>query len=56
MELEIASFSLGFAYDLNVSGLTAATNGNGGPEIFIRFINPNPFTAGRGTKSSARFK
>ncbi len=55
IELEIASFSLGFAYDLNMSGLTAATNGNGGPEVFIRFINPNPFTSGKGTKSRARF-
>lgn len=56
IELEVASFALGFAYDFNTSGLTAATNGNGGPEIFIRFINPNPFAAGKGTKSSARFR
>ena len=56
IELEIASFALGFAYDFNTSGLTAATNGNGGFEIFIRFINPNPFTTGKGTKSSARFR
>ena len=55
IELEIASFSLGFAYDLNVSGLTAASNGKGGPEVFIRFINPNPFVSGKGTKSRARF-
>lgn len=56
IELEIASFALGIAYDLNTSGLTAATNGNGGPEFFIRFINPNPFASGKGTKSSARFR
>lgn len=56
IELEIASFALGIAYDFNTSGLTAATNGNGGPEIFIRFINPNPFASGKGTKSSARFR
>lgn len=55
IELEIAGFSLGFAYDLNVSGLTAASNGKGGPEVFIRFINPNPFVSGKGTKSRARF-
>ncbi|NQX96429.1 MAG: PorP/SprF family type IX secretion system membrane protein [Flavobacteriales bacterium] len=55
VEFEIASFAIGFSYDLNVSDLTAATGGNGGPEIFIRIINPNPFTYGRGTRSSARF-
>ena len=55
-EFEIASFAIGFAYDMNISGLTAATNGNGGPEIFIRIINPNPFAYGKGTRSSARFR
>jgi len=56
VEFEIASFAIGFAYDMNISGLTAATGGNGGPEIFIRIINPNPFSYGRGTRSSARFR
>jgi type IX secretion system PorP/SprF family membrane protein len=56
VEFEVANFAAGFAYDFNVSGLTAATGGNGGPEIFIRFINPNPFSYGKGTKSSARFR
>jgi type IX secretion system PorP/SprF family membrane protein len=56
IEFEIASFALGFAYDMNTSGLTAATGGNGGPEIFIKFINPNPFSYGKGSKSSARFR
>jgi len=55
VEFEMSSFSIGVAYDMNISGLTAATSGNGGPEIFIKFINPNPFAAGRGSKSSSRF-
>lgn len=54
-EFELAGLAIGVAYDMNVSGLTAATGGNGGPEVFIRFISPNPFQYGRGTKSNARF-
>lgn len=56
VEFEMASFAIGFAYDMNISGLSTATGGNGGPEIFVRIINPNPFSYGRGTKSSARFR
>jgi hypothetical protein len=55
-EFEIANFAIGVAYDMNISDLTSATGGSGGPEIFIRFINPNPFAYGKGTKSSARFR
>ncbi len=55
-EFEIANFAIGVSYDMNISGLTAATGGSGGPEIFIRFINPNPFAYGKGSKSSARFR
>ena len=55
VEFEFANFAIGFAYDMNVSGLTAATGGSGGPEIFVRFQNPNPFSSGRG-RSSARFR
>ena len=54
-EFEIAGLAIGVAYDMNVSGLNAATGGNGGPEVFVRFISPNPFTSGRGSKSNARF-
>jgi len=54
-EFEIGGLAIGFAYDLNMSGLSSATNGNGGPEVFLRFITPNPFSYGRGTKSNARF-
>ena len=56
VEFELAIFAIGFSYDMNVSGLTAATGGNGGPEIFIRFQNPNPFSYGKGSRSSARFR
>ncbi|MCO6500826.1 MAG: PorP/SprF family type IX secretion system membrane protein [Vicingus serpentipes] len=56
IEFELSSFAVGFSYDLNVSGLTRASGGNGGPEIFIRMINPNPFQYGRGNRSSARFR
>jgi type IX secretion system PorP/SprF family membrane protein len=55
-EFEFSNFAIGFAYDMNISGLTAATGGSGGPEIFIRFQNPNPFAYGKGSRSSARFK
>ena len=47
--LEVASFSVGISYDVNVSGLTEASNGKGGMEISLRFINPNPFSAKRST-------
>jgi len=55
VEFEMSGLAIGFAYDMNFSGLTAATAGNGGPEIFIRFQNPS-FVYGRGTRSSARFR
>lgn len=55
-EFEIGGLAIGVAYDMNVSGLTTATGGNGGPEVFLRFISPNPFSYGRGTKSNARFR
>lgn len=41
--LEIANFAFGFGYDVNVSGLTTASNGNGGMEFCLRYINPSPF-------------
>ena len=40
---EMANYSLGFSYDLNISGLKDATSGKGGFEISLRYINPNPF-------------
>jgi len=50
--LEMGSFAFGVSYDMNVSGLSAASNGQGGYELSIRYVSPNPF----GTKkTSARF-
>lgn len=39
---EYKSFRFGLSYDYNLSDLNAATNGNGGFEISIRYIAPNP--------------
>ncbi|TND10446.1 MAG: hypothetical protein FD123_88 [Bacteroidetes bacterium] len=49
---EYANYSMGFSYDINTSGLTAASNGRGGIEIALRFISPNPFL---GKKSVSSF-
>ena len=53
LQFEYTSFAIGISYDYNVSKLSAGTNGNGGFEISLRFINPNPF---RGSVSNARFR
>jgi type IX secretion system PorP/SprF family membrane protein len=50
--IESGKFSVGLSYDINVSGLTAVSNGMGGFEISLKFISPTPF--GR-RKSAARF-
>ena len=50
--LEMGSLALGISYDFNLSGLSTASNGQGGYEISIRYISPNPFAA---RKSQARF-
>ncbi len=50
--VEYESYAIGFAYDLNTSKLTRATASRGGPEIFIRFVTPNPFL---NQTSKARF-
>lgn len=50
--IEMGSMTFGVSYDLNISGLSAASSGQGGYEISIRYINPNPFA---GRKSQARF-
>ena len=44
--LEFANFVLGVTYDINISGLKAATNARGGIEISLKFVNPNPFKPG----------
>lgn len=50
--IETGAFAFGLSYDLNISGLTPVSNGNGGFEVSVRYISPNPF--GR-KRSAARF-
>jgi len=50
--IETGSFAFGVSYDFNLSGLSTASNGQGGYELSIRYINPNPFGV---RKSQARF-
>ena len=52
MWFEIGNFALGISYDLNVSQLRASSNMRGGMEISLRFVNPNPFSYGKGAKPS----
>ena len=40
--LEHKGFRVGFSYDYNTSSLKTASNGNGGFEISLRYIMPNP--------------
>ncbi len=42
--VEFKGFRIGIAYDYNVSSLNKASNGNGGFEIALRYIAPNPIT------------
>jgi len=51
---EMANYAIGLSYDINTSSLSEASNGNGGLEISLRFINPNPFKYGKGTKYQHR--
>ena len=46
--------AVGLAYDMNISGLSAATGGSGGPEIYLKYVVAS-FGYGKGTKSNARF-
>ena len=41
-QLELKDIALGFSYDINVSGLTPATAGRGGFEVFLRYVIPGP--------------
>lgn len=45
---EFTNWSIATSYDINVSGLTAASRARGGFEVSLRFMTPNPF----GPKSS----
>lgn len=52
IQLEVAEYTVGLSYDMNVSGLKTATSGKGGFEISLRYGNPNPFLY----KSAASFQ
>ncbi|MCW3103478.1 MAG: hypothetical protein JWO09_1918 [Bacteroidetes bacterium] len=41
--IEYQQYAVGISYDLNTSKLRNASTGRGGPEIFLRFVTPNPF-------------
>jgi type IX secretion system PorP/SprF family membrane protein len=43
MLLEYSNYAIGISYDVNTSGLKAASDMKGGMEISLRFVNPNPF-------------
>jgi type IX secretion system PorP/SprF family membrane protein len=55
--LELGSYAIGASYDINTSGVTnnptvdATKHGRGGFEISLRFMNPNPFTGGKTSRS-----
>jgi hypothetical protein len=54
--LDWKGFRFGVSYDYNTSSLKEASNGNGGFEISIRYIAPNPLDfAGRRGYPCARF-
>ena len=54
--VEFKGFRIGVSYDYNISNLNTASNGNGGFEIGIRYIAPNPMKfAGKRTIPCARF-
>jgi len=54
-QAEYANFTLAFSYDIATSDIRDVVKSNGGPEISLRFINPNPFRYGKGTSYSVRF-
>jgi len=50
---EFDHYSIGMSFDYNLSQLRAASNGNGGFEISLKFRTPNPYLW-RGNKSRSR--
>ncbi len=46
--VEFGQFAFGCSYDLNISLLNNVSKVQGGPEVFLRFITPNPFSVSRG--------
>ncbi len=49
---EFSSYSLGFSYDVNISGLNTVTKSRGGIEITFRFANPEAFLYQNKSKKS----
>jgi type IX secretion system PorP/SprF family membrane protein len=45
--IEFKGFRIGVSYDYTISDLSGATNGNGGFEISLRYIAPNPLDFAR---------
>jgi len=45
--VEFKGFRIGVSYDYNVSDLKTASNGDGGFELSIRYIAPNPLDFAR---------
>jgi type IX secretion system PorP/SprF family membrane protein len=52
VQFEMAEYTIGISYDMNMSRLRTATSGKGGFEISLRYGNPNPFLY----KSAASFQ
>lgn len=46
-QIEFSYYTVGLSYDVNTSRLKDATNGKGGFEISLRFVQPNPFAAAK---------
>lgn len=40
--VDVGSFNIGFSYDINLSGLTPASNANGGPELSLIYTGMFP--------------
>ena len=54
--VEFKGFRIGLGYDYNISSLNASSNGNGGFEIALRYIAPNPIKfANKRTIPCSRF-
>jgi type IX secretion system PorP/SprF family membrane protein len=52
MLIEYSNYTIGFSYDINTSPLKTVSSAQGGFEISLRFVTPNPFTT---LSSKARF-
>ena len=44
IQLEVAEYTLGLSYDINVSGFKTATSSKGGMEISLRYAIPKAYT------------